>query len=80
MSQTEWFLFCLGVCVCVVFFCMSEMVLYTVSMHVSQPLPSGPFALAVGDCGATAQLDDHLLAVVEGPLVSQLLQGASRIR
>lgn len=34
------------------------------------------FSLAVGDGGATAQLDDHLLAVVEGPLVSQLLQGA----
>lgn len=35
-----------------------------------------PFPLAVGDSSSAAQLDDHLLAVVEGSLVSQLLQGA----
>lgn len=46
-------------------------------MSLSPPLP---FFLAVGDCGAAAQLDDHLLAVVEGPLVSQLLQGAGCVR
>lgn len=51
------------------------MFLYTVSMHVSQA-PPPPFSLAVGDGGAAAQLDDHLLAVVEGPLVSELFQGA----
>lgn len=34
-------------------------------------------SLAVSDGGSAAQLDDHLLAVVKGPLVSQLLQGAS---
>lgn len=32
-------------------------------------------SLAVGDSCSAAQLDDHLLAVVEGSLVSQLLQG-----
>lgn len=36
--------------------------------------------LAVGDRGAAAQLDDHLLAVVQGPLVAQLFQGARRVR
>lgn len=35
------------------------------------------FSLTVGDGGSAAQLDDHLLAVVKGPLVSQLLEGAS---
>lgn len=35
--------------------------------------------LAVGDSGAAAQFYDHLLAVVEGPLVSQLLQGAGSV-
>lgn len=44
------------------------------------PSPSCPFSLAVGDGGAAAQLDNHLLAVVEGPLVSQLLQGAGSVR
>lgn len=34
------------------------------------------FSLAVGDSSSAAQLDDHLLAVVEGSLISQLLQGA----
>lgn len=68
----EEYLCCLGVSV-------SEMFLYTVS--VSQPLsPLVVVSLAVGDGGAAAQLDDHLLAVVEGPLVSQLLQGAGCVR
>lgn len=43
------------------------------------PLSSGPFCLGVGDGGATAQFDDHLLTVVEGTFVSQLLQGASGV-
>lgn len=47
-------------------------------MRVSQP-PPFPVALAVGDGGAAAQFYDHLLAVVQGPLVSQLLQGASSV-
>lgn len=53
------------------------MLLYTVSVRV--PPPSRPLSLAVGDRGAAAQLDNHLLAVVKGPLVSQLLQGASGV-
>lgn len=56
--------------------------MYSVPACLSLPslrLPV-PFGLAVGDSGATAQLDDHLLTVVEGPLVSQLLQGASGVR
>lgn len=40
---------------------------------------STPPPLAVGDSGAAAQFYDHLLAVVEGPLVSQLLQGAGSV-
>lgn len=39
-----------------------------------------PLSLAVGDGGAAAQLDNHLLAVLESPLVSQFLQGASSVR
>lgn len=35
--------------------------------------------LAVCDSGAAAQLDDHLLAVVEGALVPQLLQRAGGV-
>lgn len=58
------------------------MIMYSVPACLS--LPSLPlpvrFCLAVGDSGAAAQLDDHLLTVVEGPLVSQLLQGASGVR
>lgn len=54
--------------------------LYTMSMLVSRAPPPPSFCLAVGDSGTTAQLDDHLLAVVEGPLVSQLLQGAGCVR
>lgn len=49
--------------------------MYTTSMRVSQHPPP----LAVGDSGAAAQFYDHLLAVVEGPLVSQLLQGAGSV-
>lgn len=55
--------------------------MYSVPACLSLPslrLPAH-FCLAVGDGGATAQLDDHLLTVVEGPLVSQLLQGASGV-
>lgn len=64
--------------VCRVYFFVSN-VLYTVSLGPF-PSPSCPFSLAVGDSGAAAQLDNHLLAVMEGPLVSQFLQGASSIR
>lgn len=53
------------------------------SVPACLPLPSlclpVHLDLAVGDGGATAQLDDHLLTVVEGPLVPQLLQGASGV-
>lgn len=58
------------------------MITYRVPACLSLPSLRLPvrFRLAVGDGGATAQLDDHLLTVVEGPLVSQLLQGASGVR
>lgn len=45
-------------------------------IYVLLCLPLSPFLLTVCDGGATPQFDDHLLAVVERPLVSQLLQGA----
>lgn len=67
--------------VCVFFVCQRCFYIQCpcMSLDPSSP-PSSPFSLAVGDGGAAAQLDDHLLAVVEGPLVSQLFQGASRVR
>lgn len=68
-----------SVCLCVcVSGCHRCLYMYIKSMHVSQPLPF-PLPLAVGDCCAAAQFYNHLLAVVEGPLVSQLLQGAGSI-
>lgn len=63
----------LFVCVCV-----RNVSIY--SVHACLSAPPRAFSLAVGDSRAAAQLDDHLLAVVEGPLVSQLLQGAGRVR
>lgn len=68
----RWFCLWKHVCLCASVY---EMFLYT-SVHASL---SAPLALAVGDGGAAAQFDDHLLAVVEGPFVSQLLQGAGCI-
>lgn len=57
------------------------MIIYSVPARLSLPSLHLPVrvCLAVGDGGATAQLDDHLLTVVEGPFVSQLLQGASSV-
>lgn len=61
---------------------MEEMIMYIVAACLSLRSLLLPvcFCLAVGDGGAAAQLDDHLLTVMEGPLVSQLLEGASGIR
>lgn len=77
MQGTVLLCVCESLCVSV-----SEMFLYTVSVCLSaRPPTPGPLdvSLAVGDGSAAAQLDDHLLAVMEGPLVSQLLQGAGCI-
>jgi len=64
-------------CVCV-FLYLRDVSIY--SVHTCLSAPPQPFcSLAVGDSSAAAQLDDHLLAVVEGPLVSQLLQGAGSV-
>lgn len=63
------FLFVYSVCACL-----------SVRPPPLPPHPSCPFPLAVGDGGAAAQLDNHLLAVMEGPFVSQLLQGAGSVR
>lgn len=70
-----------------VWFCLLSVWLYMLQMFIyiyictQRPcvsLSTHP-PLAVGDSGAAAQFYDHLLAVVEGPLVSQLLQGAGSV-
>ena len=75
------FLFCLCVDVLLLLLLLLLYVrnvsIYSVCAILSAPPLQS--SLAVGDGGAAAQLDDHLLAVVEGPLVSQLLQGAGRV-
>lgn len=66
-------------CVCL-FLYVRDVSIYSVHACLSAPPRLPPsLSLAVGDGGAAAQLDDHLLAVVQGSLVSQLLQGAGRI-
>lgn len=75
--ETVWF--CL-LSVCVILYVTDVyiyMYIYVHNVHACLSAPPPP--LAVGDGGAAAQFYDHLLAVVEGPLVSQLLQGAGSV-
>lgn len=61
------------------FICYRCLYIYIYVHNVHACLSAPPPPLAVGDSGAAAQFYDHLLAVVEGPLVSQLLQGAGSV-
>lgn len=60
------------------FICYRCLYIYICTQRPCVSLSTHP-PLAVGDSGAAAQFYDHLLAVVEGPLVSQLLQGAGSV-
>lgn len=64
--------------VCVTLY-VTDVYIYIYVHNVHACLLAPPPPLAVGDSGAAAQFYDHLLAVVEGPLVSQLLQGAGSV-
>lgn len=75
--QTVWLCVCRSMILSSVFGSVRQTCFYIqCSCPSLVPSPSC-VSLAVSDGGSAAQLDDHLLAVVKGPLVSQLLQGAS---